>query len=107
MPRLIDAEEAKRLFSLQTQKGKKCHTVSLLEPMTEFLQKVIDRTPTVDPVHAAGGICCRECGLMAEHNMTCKRDGTGVYGHDFCSRGIRREPACADKEDNQHEADLV
>ena len=66
----------------------------------------IDKRPTVDPIHAAGGCYCREC-MYAEHLLNgagkryelCKyEDVDGVRcPDDFCSVGEREE--------DKHEAD--
>ena len=59
----------------------------------------IDKAPTIDPVHAAGGCYCRECkhwtGIAL--GMRCKLysfpPNAWVYSKpdDFCSRGQRKE----------------
>ena len=46
------------------------------------IKALIDTTPEIDPIHAAGGVYCRECKFSE------RRD----YGHLFCT-AVDRHPA--------------
>lgn len=58
-------------------------------------KKIIDRQPTVDPVHAAGGCYCRECKHVIGSNLKgwykCELTGGEVEDDNFCGRGEPRE----------------
>ena len=63
MPKLIDAE-------------KLMHYLAVNEEDKQFFyvkSKDIDRLPTIDPIHAAGGCYCRECVNL----------GSGVFDDDL------------------------
>lgn len=72
----------------------------------------IDKRPTIDPVHAAGGCYCREC-MYAEHLLNgagkryelCKyEDVDGVrWPDDFCSLGQRKIETVLPKSDAKDE----
>lgn len=64
------------------------------------IKAVIDTASEIDPVHAAGGVYCRECKFSERRDyryLFC----TAVDRHparwcrydDFCSRGVKREVA--------------
>lgn len=95
MPRLIDAE-------------KLTHYLAVNEDDKQFFyvkSKDIDRLPTLDPVHAAGGCYCWECenadpymcvgtptdDVNASLFRCYKYDGIYRMRYDFCSRGERQE----------------
>lgn len=82
MARLIDADALE-------EKGMEFSDTNIYVP----IEAVWD-APTIDPVHAAGGIYCRECeSYWKNHN--------GYYGcttvgdDDFCSNGTRRKENAA------------
>lgn len=90
MPRLIDAE-------------KLTHYLAVNEEDKQFFyvkSKDIDRLPSIDPVHAAGGCYCRECKYRTKDTQWtmagfCGRRDAGpmmiARPDDFCSRGKRRK----------------
>ena len=57
----------------------------------------IEDADEIDPVHAAGGVYCRECKDFDEYAKTgifggnCMRTNALRFANDFCSRGIKRE----------------
>lgn len=78
-----------RMVSVGGRSGGK--TMAMYESL--FRERV-NLAPTIDPVHAAGGIYCRECeNYWKNHN--------GYYGcttvgdDDFCSNGTRRKENAA------------
>ena len=95
MGRLIDAEALKKKA---TMRG-----VYLRPMVTAFRMcvstKDVDESPTIDPVHAAGGCYCREC--VAWNDKIPCGDGSGLCDHyevikladGFCNAGRRREDA--------------
>ena len=90
MPRLIDAE-------------KLTHYLAVNEEDKQFFyvkSKDIDRLPSIDPVHAAGGCYCWECKYRTKDTQWtragfCGRRDAGpmmiARPDDFCSRGKRRK----------------
>ena len=51
---------------------------------------VIDKTPTIDAVHAAGGCYCREC----RWHCNCEIEYHGQFGpNSFCCAGEPKEAA--------------
>ena len=60
---------------------------------TEF---AIMGTPTIDPVHAAGGCYCRECSYRPPKGTVCQLFGGIITEDDFCSRGQRKEAEQSD-----------
>ena len=89
--RLIDAKFAERLAKSKYQDKP---------VILGWFLRLIRQSPTIDPVHAAGGCYCREC-TYAEHLINgagkryelCKyEDVDGVrWPDDFCSVGEREE----------------
>lgn len=63
------------------------------------VERMIRDAPTIDPVHAAGGCYCGECGYLGNMHeedgetstFYCHCWGDLIYKDDFCSRGKRRE----------------
>lgn len=57
----------------------------------------IEDADEIDPVHAAGGVYCRECKDFDEYAKTgifggnCMRTNALRFANDFCSWGIKRE----------------
>lgn len=61
------------------------------------IKALIDVAPEIDPVHAAGGVYCRECKFAQERGygyLFCTNGNRKYAGwcrdNDFCSRGIKR-----------------
>lgn len=86
MPRLIDAD--KLHFDLALDGAG--HEIRFIEA------KNIHEAPTIDPVHAAGGCYCGECGYLGsdvfyDDSFYCHYWGYSIREDDFCSRGERRE----------------
>lgn len=68
------------------------------------IKALIDVAPEIDPVHAAGGVYCRECKFSEERSykyIFCKavdrHPARWCRYDDFCSRGIKREARTMDK----------
>lgn len=86
MSRLIDAE-------------KLTHYLAVNEDDKQFFyvkSKDIDRLPTIDHVHAAGGCYCGECvnlgsDVFDDDLFYCHYWGYSICEDDYCSRGERRE----------------
>lgn len=86
MPRLIDAE-------------KLTHYLAVNEEDKQFFyvkSKDIDRLPSIDPVHVAGGCYCGECvnlgsDVFDDDLFYCHYWGYSICKDDFCSHGKRRE----------------
>lgn len=63
------------------------------------VERMIRDAPTIDPVHAAGGCYCYECGYLGSMHeedgetstFYCHCWGDLIYKDNFCSRGERRE----------------
>lgn len=53
----------------------------------------IDKRPTVDPIHAAGGCYCFECEKFDHDGGTgfCNQWGKWTLCSDFCSRAVKKE----------------
>ena len=47
-------------------------------------------SPTIDPVHAAGGCYCKECWYYQEWGE-CKEFGDIMKPDEFCSRGVFKD----------------
>lgn len=68
--------------------------------VADMIEDCIENTPTINPVHAAGGCYCREC-TYAEHLLNgagkryelCKYEDEGSirFPADFCSVGKQEE----------------
>lgn len=90
-PMLIDSTEIDLLSCSAVKQG---NTVWL--NLIDVL-RVINSTPIVDPVHAAGGCYCSECEFYFENqlcfNATVDRNGDMIMrkSDDFCSVGKRKE----------------
>lgn len=87
MPRLIDADTAKREFNLYF--GGVSDAV--------IAGQILDELPTLDPVHAAGGVYCRECKYQYDY-MCPMYDEYNDLNRDaqhkedaFCSYGVKKE----------------
>ncbi len=77
-PKLIDAETAKQIAT--------DHLTNPYEVISA--RAVIDKTPAIDPIHAAGGCYCRECRfrngtIPGNSNILCYQ----MHDDDFCSYG--------------------
>lgn len=62
------------------------------------VKELIDSASTVDPVHAAGGVYCRECKFAQKRGygyLFCTNGNRKYAGwckdNGFCSRGEKRE----------------
>lgn len=105
--RLGDLEAARRLLlnyypcvNENTHKSNYTGDTLMSYEVADMIEDCIENTPTVDPVHSAGGCYCREC-MYAEHLLNgagkryelCKyEDVDGVrWPDDFCSVGKREE----------------
>lgn len=60
------------------------------------VERMIREAPTIDPVHAAGGCYCGECGYLwsdvfDDDLFYCHYWGYSICEDDYCSRGERRE----------------
>ena len=56
----------------------------------------IDDAPSIDPVHAAGGCYCGECGYLGsdvfdDDLFYCDYCGYSIHKDDFCSYGKREK----------------
>ena len=57
----------------------------------------IFNTPTIDPVHKAGGCYCHECQFSKKTigwYYWCTHNGEYKIPDDFCSRGVVRVEEC-------------
>nr|DAO85301.1 MAG TPA: hypothetical protein [Caudoviricetes sp.] len=58
--------------------------------------EIYQNKPEIDPVHAAGGVYCRECKDFDEYAKTgifggnCMRTNALRFANDFCSWGIKK-----------------
>lgn len=62
------------------------------------IKALIDTAPEIDPVHAAGGVYCRECKFAQKRGygyLFCTNGNRKYAGwckdNEFCSRGEKRE----------------
>lgn len=84
--RLIDATTLKAEFT-----GNFCEAYPPVQ-----IKALIDIAPEIDPVHAAGGVYCRECEFTQKRNYGyfCEKEDRKYVrwcnDNDFCSRGIKR-----------------
>ena len=97
--RLVDADELDVEYY-----GLYRHGLMAVKAVLHVFVNLLNKQPTIDPVHAAGGCYCRECKFYYEHRTRknkqimrwcMKRDGAEfhVKPDDFCSYGRRREDA--------------
>ena len=97
MAKLIDLDklglvtyDEKKLAETLHIEGKRSGKLVLIA--LDIIYHFLAKAPTIDPVHAAGGIYCRECENYWKNN-----NGKGFYGcttvgdDDFCSNGTRRK----------------
>lgn len=64
-----------------------------------WLNAIIEKQPTIDPVHAAGGCYCRECRYLQKdtHGLWCFRDYENPLKLDgFCSYGAKMDGGVSD-----------
>ena len=81
--------------------------------VADMIEDCIENTPTINPVHAAGGCYCREC-TYAEHLLNgagkryelCKYEDEGSirFPDDFCSLGKRKIETVLPKSDAKVES---
>lgn len=57
------------------------------------MRRMFDELPTVEPVHAAGGIYCEECKMAVEDGGFLWCRGNEVKPTDFCSHGKQKDDA--------------
>lgn len=88
--KLIDANLLKAQFT-----GGFCEAYTPAQ-----IKAVIDTASEIDPVHAAGGVYCRECKFVQKRGygyLFCTNGNRKYAGwcrdNDFCSRGVKREVA--------------
>lgn len=85
-----------RLIDATTLKAEFTGNFSETYPPAQ-IKALIDIAPEIDPVHAAGGVYCRECKDFDEYAKTgifggnCMRTNALRFANDFCSWGIKRE----------------
>ena len=61
--------------------------------VADMIEDCIENTPTINPVHAAGGCYCFECKKFDHDGGTgfCNQWGKWTLCSDFCSRGKKIE----------------
>ena len=68
--------------------------------VADMIEDCIENTPTIDPIHAAGGCYCRECrrcdgfpgpGIEPNEVGICKLTGFAVHGDGWCKWSKLRE----------------
>ena len=93
--RLIDAKFAERLAKSKYQDKP---------VILGWFLRLIRQSPTIDPVHAAGGCYCFECEKFDHDGGAgfCNQWGKWTLCSDFCSRAVKKEARmckqCAKKE---------
>lgn len=82
--RLIDAKLAERLAKSKYQDKP---------VILGWFLRLIRQSPTIDPVHSAGGCYCFECEKFDHDSGTgfCNQWGKWTLCSDFCSRGKKIE----------------
>lgn len=98
--RLVDAKFAERLAKSKYQDKP---------VILGWFLRLIRQSPTIDPVHAAGGCYCFECEKFDHDGGAgfCNQWGKWTLCSDFCSRGKEIETVLpkSDAKDESLEAD--
>ena len=114
--RLGDLEAARRFLlsyypcvNENTHKSNYMGDTLMSYEVADMIEDCIENTPTVDPVHSAGGCYCFECEKFDHDSGTglCNQWGKWTLCSDFCSRGKKIETVLpkSDVKDESLEAD--
>lgn len=78
--RLFDADELEKVLPPENILGK-------------ALQKTLKKIKPIDPVHAVGGVYCRECEYYYKNidTMWCAFADCRANKNDFCSHGLYKD----------------
>lgn len=96
MAKLIDADALKENLTTEGCDYDGAEYFAYLSGI-ERIKDEIDEAPEIDPVHAAGGVYCRECKYFDDYSRTVSFNRECMYTdqprskNDFCSRGVKRE----------------
>ena len=100
--RLGDLDAAKNLLlnyyscvNEGTHKSNHMGDTLMSYEVADLIQDCIDNTPTIDPIHTAGGCYCRECkyGMPIENEeIRCEYHDFTVWPNaGFCSFGVTKK----------------
>ena len=75
--------------------------------VADMIEDCIENTPTIDPVHAAGGCYCRECvyaNRPGDNIVYCDNFERDMMPNDYCSVGERKIETVLPKSDAKDES---